>query len=103
LPFDTEKFKVQWQLWKAYKAKEHSFKYKSIESEQASLSELLNLSNGIEETAILIMNQSMAKGWKGFFQLKNNYQHGKQQNSSTKQAYEFSVDRVIKTYSSDYE
>ncbi|MBE8727955.1 hypothetical protein [Flavobacterium hungaricum] len=76
LPFETEKFKVQWQLWKAYKAKEHKFNYKSIESEQASLTELTNLSNGLEETAILIMNQSMAKGWKGFFELKNNYQHG---------------------------
>lgn len=103
LPFKTEKFKVQWQLWKAYKAKEYGFKYKSIESEQASLTELSNLSNEIEETAILIMNQSMAKGWKGFFQLKNNYQHGQQQTASTKQAYEFSVDRVIETYSSDSE
>jgi hypothetical protein len=75
-PFETEKFKVQWQLWKAYKSKEHNFKYKSIESEQASLTELSNLSNGLEETAILIINQSVAKGWKGFFELKNNYQHG---------------------------
>lgn len=81
-PFETEKFKVHWQLWKAYKAKEHNFKYKSIQSEQASLVELSNLSNGLEETAILIINQSLAKGWKGFFELKNNYQHG-QQNTNT--------------------
>ncbi|TDO68850.1 hypothetical protein EV143_11834 [Flavobacterium chryseum] len=102
-PFETQKFKVQWQLWKAYKSKEHNFKYKSIQSEQASLVELTNLSNGLEETAILIMNQSMAKGWKGFFELKNNYQHGQQTANPTKQAYEFSVDRVIETYSGDSE
>jgi hypothetical protein len=83
-PFETEKFKVQWQLWKAYKSKEYGFKYKSIQSEQASLIELSNLSNGIEETAILIMNQSMAKGWKGFFELKNNYQYQNEKpNSNT--------------------
>lgn len=70
-PFSTETFKVQWQLWKTYKAKEHNFKYKSIQSEQASLVELSNLSQGHENVAIAIMNQSMAKGWKGFFELKN--------------------------------
>lgn len=70
-PFKTENFKVQWQLWKAYKSKEFGFKYKSVESEQASLVELSNLSKENETTAIAIMNQSMAKGWKGFFELKN--------------------------------
>jgi len=69
-PFFTENFKVQWQAWKVYKSKEHNFKYKSIQSEQASLIELSNLSSGKETTAIAIMNQSMAKGWKGFFELK---------------------------------
>ena len=71
-PFDTENFKVQWQLWKAYKNKEFGFKYKSLQSEQAFLSELANLSESNEQKAVAIMHQSMAKGWKGIFQLKNN-------------------------------
>jgi uncharacterized protein YdaU (DUF1376 family) len=76
-PFFTEKFKVQWQLWKAYKSKEFGFKYKSIQSEQASLSELSNLAQSKETLAILIINQSIAKGWKGFFELKNTIENGK--------------------------
>lgn len=81
-PFFTENFKTQWQLWKVYKSKEFNFKYKSIQSEQASLTELSNLSQKSEKTAIEIINQSMAKGWKGFFELKNNTQNGKQFNNS---------------------
>lgn len=73
-PFFTENFKTQWQLWKVYKSKEFNFKYKSVQSEQASLTELSNLSQKSEKTAIEIINQSMAKGWKGFFQLKNETQ-----------------------------
>ncbi|MDI6034008.1 hypothetical protein QLS91_13080 [Flavobacterium sp. LB2P84] len=103
-PFFTENFKTQWQLWKVYKSKEFNFKYKSNQSEQASLTELSNLSGKSEKTAIEIINQSMAKGWKGFFELKNNTQNGKQQFSApTKTAYEFSVDRVIETYSGNSE
>lgn len=93
-PFETEKFKVHWQLWKAYKSKEHNFKYKSIQSEQASLVELSNLANGLEETAILIINQSLAKGWKGFFELKNNYQHGQ---SNTKSGFKTVSDDFAKS------
>jgi hypothetical protein len=81
-PFFTENFKVQWQLWKTYKSKEHNFKYKSELSEQASLNELSNLSGGNETIAIAIMNQSMTKGWKGFFELKNNNQNGNGNNNS---------------------
>jgi len=70
-PFETNKFKEQWEVWKNYKNEEFKFKYKSNSSEQAALAELNNLSNGQQETAIKIIHQSMAKGWKGFFELKN--------------------------------
>lgn len=69
-PF-SEKFLDQWVIWKNYKKTEHKFLFKSIESEQASLNELVNLSNGNEEAAKKIILQSMAKGWKGLFELKN--------------------------------
>lgn len=70
-PFDSENFKKWWGIWKEYKKKEHNFKYKSHISEQAASKELANLSNGNESTAIKIIEQSIAKGWKGFFNLKS--------------------------------
>lgn len=83
MPFDSESFKSIWTHWKAYKKTEHKFNFASVQSEQASLTELTNLSNGDEQTAIAIIQQSMAKGWKGLFELKtdNNGQrtyHNKQ-------------------------
>jgi hypothetical protein len=43
---------------------------------------LNNLASGIEDIAIKIIHQSMANGWKGFFQLKNNNQNGTSKNSN---------------------
>jgi len=69
-PFDSENFMQWWNIWKEYKRKEHKFKYASEASEQAALKELSNLSNTKEQTAIAIIEQSLANGWKGFFELK---------------------------------
>jgi len=76
MPWDTETFKAQWQLWKQYKHKEHGFKFKSMISEQAALKKLSNMAND-EKTAIAIIHQSIENGWQGFFELKNN-NNGKQ-------------------------
>lgn len=73
-PYPSEGFVQQWQAWKNYRATEHSFYYRSPQSEQAALAELGTLSGGSETDAIAIMHQSMSKGWKGFFELKNNEQ-----------------------------
>ena len=69
-PWTSDQFMNYWGIWKDYKSKEHKFKFKSAGSEQASLSELVKLSDGKETTACMIIQQSMAKGWKGFFELK---------------------------------
>lgn len=71
MPWPDEEFSTQWALWKQYKAKEHRFGYKSPQSEQAALKELAEFSGGNMETAIKIIHQSMAKGWKGLFKLKD--------------------------------
>jgi hypothetical protein len=71
-PFDSEKFKKQWNLWKDYKLKEFRFKYKTPQSEQAALIKLAELANKNEDQAILIINESFANGWKGFFKTQNN-------------------------------
>lgn len=72
LPFESDEFKNSWELWKDYKSKEFKFKYKTPQSEQASLMQLAKMANGSEDNAKKIINQSMANGWKGFFELKNN-------------------------------
>lgn len=68
-PFGKD-FLIMWQQWKEYKRLQYSFKYKGPQSEQAALNDLIRLSRGIESNALLIIEQSMAKGWKGFFELK---------------------------------
>ena len=73
LPFDSKEFSVAWQSWKDYKRDEHGFKFKSSASEQASLHQLQNLSGGDETTAVRIIGQSLANGWRGFFTLKNQH------------------------------
>jgi hypothetical protein len=69
-PFDSENFRAQWNIWKDYKQKEFNFKFKSLGSEQANLTQLSNLAEN-ETEAIAIIHQSMANGWKGFFKIKN--------------------------------
>lgn len=70
LPWPSAAFAEAWQQWKAYRRKEHSFRYRSAESEQAALMELSALATTGEPQAIAIIRQSMGKGWKGFFELK---------------------------------
>ena len=69
-PFDSEKFKSQWNVWKKYKSDQFNFKYKSDATEQAALSSLSKLASN-EFEAIEIIHESIANGWKGFFELKN--------------------------------
>lgn len=77
-PFDGLEFMNLWEQWKEYKSKEHNFKYKSIQSEQAGLNKLAKLSNGNEQKAIDIIVQSLENGWKGLFDVKqsNSNTHG---------------------------
>tara|TARA_R110002050_G_scaffold291216_1_gene445523 strand:- start:238 stop:903 length:666 start_codon:yes stop_codon:yes gene_type:complete len=69
LPFDSKRFSNAWSLWKEYKKKDFRFTFKSAISESSALSKLHKMSEGHEENALLIIEQSVANGWKGFFQL----------------------------------
>lgn len=89
-PFFTENFKAMWQLWKVFRLKEHKFGYKTAISEQAALNELHNLAEGNETKAIAIIQQSMAKGWKGFFEIKNTGNGQSGQNSNSQSGYQAS-------------
>ncbi len=77
-PFETQTFLSSWDLWKAHRKEADRFTYKPI-GEQSALMELNNLSGMNEVTAIKIINQSIAKSWKGFFELKNNTNESEQE------------------------
>lgn len=69
-PF-TDAFEEKWNMWLYYKKECHRFEYKSAISEQAALNQLVDLSEGDEEHAARILNQSMANNWKGLFKVHN--------------------------------
>lgn len=91
MPYTGNDFAAQWLLWKNYRAKQHRFTYHSPESEQAALINLNELATGNEKTAIAIMHQSIAKGWKGFFELKT-AEHGTAKPAATKGKVRYSDD-----------
>lgn len=68
--WESEIFTNAWITWKEYKKTQHNFKYKTNETEQVALDQLLKLSEGLEIQALEIIQTSIANGWKGFFQLK---------------------------------
>jgi hypothetical protein len=70
-PF-SEGFLQHWQMWKQFKKEQFKFSYKSVISEQGALNDLVKVSGGDEQLAIAVIEQSIAKGWKGFFELKEN-------------------------------
>lgn len=94
-PFQTETFRYQWNLWKEYKNKEFNFKFKTLQSEQAALSELNNKAQQDETTAIAILHQSMANGWKGIFQLKNRDNENKSSNTNYKTVSSDYISRIM--------
>ena len=77
LPFG-DKFVPVWELWKEYKKEAFNFSYKSVHSEQMALKKLVDISEGQENVAIAIIEQSIADQWQGLFPLKNNFINGKQ-------------------------
>ena len=76
LPFDDNSFIEIWDAWKAFKKEQFRFTYKPI-GERGALQDVFDLSGGSMEKACAIILQSIKKGWKGFFELKNN-KSGKQ-------------------------
>lgn len=91
IPFENPDFKEQWQQWKIYRSKQHKFQYKSVQSEQAALNELSNLSEQSVEKAIEIMHRSMSNGWKGFFKAAAN----KKENNNNVSAFELLKQRHL--------
>ena len=73
MPFTDELFVNRWEAWKKYKKEQFKFQYKHS-GEQAALKNIGELSRGNLEVALSIIQQSMANGWKGLFELKTGNQ-----------------------------
>ena len=77
---NSEKFKLIWQNWIDYKTQRKE-KYVPI-GERAAIKNLFKISKGDIKIAEEIINHSIAQGWKGLFELKNN-ENGQQTKSAT--------------------
>jgi len=64
-----ENFKGAWTEYLDYRRAAHRFKYANHFQQQVAIDDLLKMSNHDEQTAIAIIRQTIAKGWKGLFPL----------------------------------
>ena len=69
LSYMDEAIKPVFFEWLEYKKASFKFSYKTERSLEAAYNELVKLSGGDPNTARQIINNSMAKGWKGMFPL----------------------------------
>lgn len=68
--FTSNKLKEAWEEWLQYRKERRLPKYTPTGIKR-TFAHLLQISNGIEQTAIEIINQSIAQNWQGLFPLKN--------------------------------
>ena len=73
-PYPDQLNAEAWDEWKAYRSEMRFKAYAPTErSEGAAITELINLSGGNHTRQMQIVKQSMAKGWKGLFELKGGF------------------------------
>jgi len=82
-PFDSDKFKEAWERWKKFRT-EIRKPYRSKMSEQAALRKL---SEHPEETAIKMIENSIANQWQGLFEIKDNGNGKSKANGNKKQQH----------------
>lgn len=72
LIYPSDDYKSIWLKWIQFKKDQFKFTYKTKQSEQLALNELIKISNNDYKTAEIIINKSITNGWKGLFELKGN-------------------------------
>lgn len=82
----SEDFLKDWNAWINYKKTNHEFTYKTIEYEQIAFNHLYKLSGENQNAALEIINISIANGYKGLFELKQN-QNAKPTNQQLQNEY----------------
>ena len=68
--FLSEEWKELWEGWVEYKKTEHRDKFKSINTEQLALNNLVKISKERIEVARKIVSLSIINRWKGLFEIK---------------------------------
>jgi len=71
LPFSSIEFSEAWSDWIEYKKGEFGFKFKTPQSQKASLKKLKRISGGDEQVAIATLEEAMSNGYRGFFKLSD--------------------------------
>ena len=66
-PWESDKFKQSWEVWRLYRLETHKFKYTTITSEQAAINHLSEISEGYEEIAIELILLAIRNQWKGLW------------------------------------
>lgn len=100
-PF-SEKFLETWELWKAFRQEEHDFKYKGVISEQMALKRLTTVSEGDEEKAVRIVEQSISRGWMDFYTLKQSNSNGERKKSTAKASEPSLREKVVNAVNNRY-
>jgi hypothetical protein len=79
-----KEFTPLWHSWVTYKKEVHKERYKTIKSEQTALDRLFRLSRNRPDIAKAMLREAMELQWKGFFELKNNFNGNNKGNFSQK-------------------
>lgn len=66
----NEEYLKIWNEWIVFKKEQFKFEYKTDDSEKKAFNELLSLSGNDYQKARKIVDNSIIKGWKGLFELK---------------------------------
>lgn len=72
LVFISNEWQELWQGWVEHKRSQFKDKYKTAQSEQIAINQLVEMSGGEIETAREIVKASVSNLWKGLFKLKIN-------------------------------
>lgn len=88
LPWSSDEFKAMWAEWNSERRERKTKKY-TLRGELAALHQLQTDANGDEQTAIAIIQQSIAKSWTGLFPLKNGGGHRQDKRLDTNKALEW--------------
>ena len=70
-PYESNVFLKLWNIWKKDRANRGVKKYTEV-GEQAALKKLQDESNNDENTALIMIKNSIANGYQGIFPIKNN-------------------------------
>lgn len=74
LPWGSDVFERAWEQWKRHRFdKDGRFPYKTPAQQKSALTKLYKASEGDEILALAMIDQSIDRGWDGFFELKGTH------------------------------